>query len=275
MTEAEILPTSDFSRIKNLYLYINIYISISICLKDSGARIPWAFTERHHAIMRVLAKDCVVLQAVWDGECHPLRNDNIWSELWASATFLLQSPVVLSNWPLTPTSVLPPSHPPTASVKLQAHSTSRPSSDKWDWLDYPRQTGKSCLLFWTKTRADTSRRRSSSKESRHDFMNRAKFLQRCMNGEWLTDCTVRTSDASSRISPLARGNWPWLRPRLWWLQEIRTVMAGSGWKVGASGETASHLWPDDKKEPTGKRSCPLVSAETSAQDSTFKCLGKW
>lgn len=116
MTEAKILPTSDFSRIKNLYLYIYISVSISICLKDSGARIPWAFTERHHAIMRVLAKDCVVLQAVWDGECHPLRNDNIWSELWASATFLLQSPVVLSNWPLTPTSVLPPSHPPPPCV---------------------------------------------------------------------------------------------------------------------------------------------------------------
>lgn len=56
--------------------------------------------------MRVLAKDYVSLQAVCDGECHPLKNDNIWSELWASVTFLFSLPAILSNWPLCPTSVL-------------------------------------------------------------------------------------------------------------------------------------------------------------------------
>lgn len=144
MTEAKIFQpvTLPGSRI---YIYIStvyifIFISISICLKYSGSRIPWAFTERHHAIMRVLAKDCVVLQAVWDGECHPLRNDNIWSELWASTTFLLQSPVVLSNWPLTPTSVLPPSHPPLplwSSRHIRLQDLLRTSGT--DWIIWGRQ----------------------------------------------------------------------------------------------------------------------------------------
>lgn len=79
---------------------------------------------------------------------------------------------------------------PSASEKLRALLTSRPSLVKRDWLDYLRPTGKSCSLFWTKTRADTSRRRSSSKESRHDFM----FLQQSMAASgWQNElCTLQT-----------------------------------------------------------------------------------
>lgn len=201
--------------------------------------------------MRELAKEWVSLQAVCDGECHPLENDTIRSQLWASATFLLQSPRRSLQVTLLPNNCAPSISSPCASVKLQALLTSRPSLVRRDWLDYRRRTGKSCLRFWTKTGAATSRRRSSSKESRHWVYERSKVSAAVCDCEWLTKCTLHASDVSCRISPLARGNWPWPRPRLWWLQEIRTVMEGSGWKVGASEETASHLWPDDERSPPG------------------------
>lgn len=44
---------------------------------------------------------------------------------------------------------------------------------------------------------------------------------------------VYQSGGSFRISLQERGSWLWLRPRVWWLQEIRMAMARLGWKVRA------------------------------------------
>lgn len=192
---------------------------------------------------------------------------------WTVSKCDFSSSISRRSLELTPLSHIcaPSISSPSASVKPQALLTSRPSLVKRDWLDYLRETGKSCLLFWTKTRADTSRRRSSSKESSQE----QSFCSNIYDCEWLTKWTLPASDVSSRISLLARGNWLWPRPRLWWLQEIRTVTAGLGWKVGASGETAFTSVARWLKKPAGLEwSCPLVSAETSAQESSFKFPGK-
>lgn len=95
--------------------------------------------------MQKLAKDWVWLQAVCDGECHSLEIDNIWSELWASATFLLQSPAVLSNWPLPPTSVLPPSHLPLP-LRSSRHFWLQDLlwSSGTDWIIWGRQEKAVC-----------------------------------------------------------------------------------------------------------------------------------
>lgn len=60
MPVAKILPTSNLSKIKNVQL-LTFRLSLPKRLrgKNSGALTEW-----HHAILRVLAKDCVVLQAV-------------------------------------------------------------------------------------------------------------------------------------------------------------------------------------------------------------------
>lgn len=181
---------------------------------------------------------------------------------WTVSKCDFSSSISRRSLELTPLSHIcaPSISSPSASVKPQALLTSKPSLVKRDWLDYLRQTGKSCLLFWTKTRADTSRRRSSSKES-----SREQAIYMIVSG-W-QNWTLPASDVSSRISLLARGNWLWPRPRLWWLLEIRTVTAGLGWKVGASGETAFTSVARWLKKPAGLGSCPLVSAETSAQES--------
>lgn len=57
------------------------------------------------------------------------------------------------------------------------------------------------------------------------------MIIQCWTYLWSFLCTL--SDCSYRISLRGRGSWLWLRPRVWWLQEIKMVMARLGWKVGA------------------------------------------
>lgn len=48
------------------------------------------------------------------------------------------------------------------AMQLRARLTSGRSLHKWDWSTRLRRTGGRCSQSWTETRADTSRRRSSS-----------------------------------------------------------------------------------------------------------------